>query len=271
MPTVRANDVDVHYKIMGDGPPLLLIAGFACDLAIWAVVARKLADHFRVLCFDNRGTGRSSSPDAPYAIEDMASDTVALLEALGVARAHVAGHSMGGQIAQEIALRHPEKVCTLTLIASCTRPPPVNQAVIRSWGDLPRQVDPITAARLSLPWIYTNRFYAQAGMIENVIELLVANPSPLAAHAVLQQSRAICDFDPSARLGRIQCPTLAIAGQADILLPVACSEELVRGIPGALLEVIPDTGHGMLVESPRAVAAAMLKFLLQHPWSDRQE
>lgn len=261
MPTVRVNGIDVNYKTVGEGRPLLLVAGFSCDHTVWAVIARKLAAHFRVILFDNRGTGGSSCPEGSYGVVDMANDAIALLDELGASSTHVAGHSMGGQIAQAMALDHPERVASLLMIASCARVPPLTQAVIRSWGDLPRQVDPATAARLSLPWIYTNGFYAKMGMIDNVIELMVANPTPPSAHAVWQQSRAICDFESYARLGRIRCPTLVIAGQADLLFPMACSEELATGIPGAVLETLPDTGHGMLVESPRPVAAAMLNFL----------
>lgn len=264
MPSVRANGVEIHYKAMGDGPALLLIPGFACDLAVWAVVARKLAAYFRVMLLDHRGTGGSASFDGAYGMAEMMGDAVAVLDALGAPKAHVAGHSMGGQIAQLLALDHPDRVASLTLMASCARPPALNQAVIRSWGELPRQVDAATAARLTLPWIYTNEFYARPGMIDNVIELMVANPRPPTAHAVLQQSHAICTFDSSARLGCIRCPTLVVTGRADLLFPLECSEELANGIPGATLKVLPNAGHGMLVEAPRLVASAMLSFLQKY-------
>jgi pimeloyl-ACP methyl ester carboxylesterase len=260
MPKVHANGIDLYYETKGTGEPLLLIAGFACDLTIWSKGVSSLASSYRVILFDNRGVGRSSAPDSPYTISEMAEDAAALLNAIGVPQAHVAGHSMGGQIALELALAHPEKVRSLMLLASCARPDARNQAIIESWGDLPRQVDPATAARLSLPWIYTTRFYAIPGAIQQVIDLIVANPFPPPAHGIYHQSRAISRFDATGRLNRIHCPTLVLVGQEDVLLPVAFSEQLAREIPGAQLVVLED-GHGFVIESAEAVAEAMQEFL----------
>jgi pimeloyl-ACP methyl ester carboxylesterase len=264
MPKAHANGIDVYYEASGSGEPLLLIAGFACDLTIWSPLVSALASHYRVITFDNRGVGRSSAPDSPYSIGQMAEDASRLLQEIGVHAADVAGHSMGGQVAQELALAHPEKVRSLLLLSSCAHVDAHNRAVIESWGELPRQVDAATAARLSLPWLYTHHFYAQPGAVQQVIDLIVANPFPPPPHGIFHQSRAISQFDASARLAAIRCPARVVVGREDILLPLAFSEELVRAIPDAELVVLEGTGHGLLIESPEAVAQTMLSFLAKH-------
>src|SRR5262249_51251302 len=110
MPKVQVNGSDLYYESRGTGDPLLLIAGFACDHTIWSLVVPILASRHRVVVFDNRGTGQTSSPDRDFSIRQLAEDAAGLLDAIGLTSAHVAGHSMGGMIAQELALAHPEKV-----------------------------------------------------------------------------------------------------------------------------------------------------------------
>lgn len=261
MSKVQVNGIDIYYEVKGSGEPLLLIAGFSSDLTIWSKMVSPLAEKYRVIVFDNRGVGRSSAPDSPYTIRQMADDTAGLLDEIQVDKAHVAGHSMGGMIAQEFALAYPQKVRSLMLLATCAKPDERNRTIIESWGELPRQVDAATAARLILPWIYTSRFYTRPGAVQQVIDLSLNNPFPPPPHGIFHQSRAIMGFDTADRLGQIRCPTLVLAGQEDILLPVRWSEELVRGIPGAELVVLEKTGHSLEIESAEAVAAAMMTFL----------
>jgi 3-oxoadipate enol-lactonase len=261
MSTVHTNGIEIYSEAKGAGEPLLLIAGFACDLTIWSKVASSLAEKYRVIAFDNRGVGRSSAPDTSYSIGQMAEDVAGLLDQIGMSQAHVVGHSMGGMIAQELALAYPERVRSLMLLASCAKADERNKAIIASWGELPRQVDAATATRLSLPWIYTSSFYARPGAVQQVIDLIVQNPFPPTPHGIYHQSRAVMGFDAKDRLGQIHCPALVLVGQEDILLPVRFSEELLRGIPGAEFVVLDKTGHGMLIETPEAVAQSLLAFL----------
>jgi pimeloyl-ACP methyl ester carboxylesterase len=261
MPKVPVNGLNVYYEVRGEGDPLLLVAGFGCDHTIWAKVASALASRYRVIAFDNRGTGQTAGPVAAAGIRQMADDAAGLLDALGTGPAHVAGHSMGGLIAQELALAHPERVRSLLLLSTCARLDERGKAITASWGELPRQVDAATATRLILPWMYTSAFYAKPGAVDEVIAQVVANPFPPSAEAIDAQSRAIIASDNLDRLGAIGCPTRVLVGEGDILLPVAFSEEVARGIRGAELVVLRQTGHGLLIESPRAVAAAMMDFL----------
>jgi 3-oxoadipate enol-lactonase len=261
MPKVRANGIELFYEESGTGEPLLLIAGFACDHTNWCKLAPLLASTNRLITFDNRGVGQSSSPETSYSIRQMAEDTIGLLDAVGLDYVHVAGHSMGGQIALELALTWPERVKSLMLLAACAKMEERGKAVIELWGDLPKLVDPVTAIRLSLPWIYTTRFYARPGAIDEVIQEILANPFPPTVSGIYQQSRAIISYDASALLSHIGCPTLVIVGDEDILGGVSQSADLARGVPGAQLVVLKQAAHSLLTESYQATAASMRDFL----------
>ncbi len=261
MPKLRVNDVELYYELQGSGAPLLLIAGFGCDHTFWSQAVPRLAERYQVILFDNRGVGQSSSPDRPCSIRQLADDAAALLDGLGVRNVHVAGHSMGGQIAQELALARPELVRSLMLLSSCARCDERGKAIIEMWGDLPGLVAPRTMAQLLMPWLYTSDFYAKPGAVEQLIDILLAAPFPPTARGLWHQSRAISACDTLDRLGAIRCPTLVLVGREDVLLPVRFSEQLAHGIPHAQLVVLEGAGHGLLVETPDEVAQALLRFL----------
>ncbi|HEV8059449.1 MAG TPA: alpha/beta fold hydrolase [Gemmataceae bacterium] len=118
MPTIQANGMQLFYEASGSGEPLLLIGGLGCDHTIWGLVAPRLASTHLVVAFDNRCIGASSGPDGPFSARDLAEDAASLMDQLGLERAHVAGHSMGGMVAQELALAHPERVSSLLLLST---------------------------------------------------------------------------------------------------------------------------------------------------------
>ena len=133
MPKVRVGDIEMHYVEAGAGAPLVLIMGFSGDYTAWGLQIRAFAERHRVIAFDNRGTGQTDTPDAPYTTRMMADDTAGLLDALGIDRAHLIGISMGGMIAQELALAYPERVSSLHLGCSLARPDAYMLALNASW------------------------------------------------------------------------------------------------------------------------------------------
>jgi 3-oxoadipate enol-lactonase len=261
MPMLTANGIEIHYELRGSGTPLLLIAGFGCDHLIWVTAVPALAAQHQVILFDNRGTGRTSAPDRPYTVPEMAEDAAGLLDKLGVRQADVAGHSMGGQIALELALSHPDKVRSLTLLCSLARCDARQKALIETWGELPRILEPLMVARVIQPWMFTEAFYARPGAVDQLLGALTQNPFLPPAHALYHQSRAVSAADLSDRLGNVRCPTLVLAGREDILVPMHFAEELAGGIPNAELVVLEKVGHGMLIEAPAAVSGAILRFV----------
>lgn len=138
MSVIQVNGIDLYYNIQGpsENESLLLIAGFDSDSSTWATMMRSLVKQYQVLRFDNRGVGQSEAPDSPYSIKQMAADAAALLDYLSISQVHVAGHSMGGQIAQELALAYPEKIQSLILLSSWARGDEKFNSLIKLFGDL---------------------------------------------------------------------------------------------------------------------------------------
>ena len=262
MPLASVNGLDLYYEETGSGPPLLLLAGLSGTALGWAMLLPALAEHFRVIAFDNRGAGRSSAPPGPYTTREMADDAVALLTHLGIERAHVIGQSMGGLIAQELALAHPQRVDHLVLYSTYARPrPAIHDPWLKNWVEASERGNPDQLATLLMPWFLTPAFMAQPDQVEAAIAEWVADPYPAPAQGVAAQAAACLSHDTLSRLGQIAAPTLVLVGAEDIVTPVACAQELAEGIPGARLHVLERGGHTPDVEYPEAVAEAMLAFL----------
>ncbi|MGH2414035.1 MAG: alpha/beta fold hydrolase, partial [Microcystaceae cyanobacterium] len=160
MPTLQANGINLFYDLEGTGEPLLLISGFGCDHSYWSLIMPSLVSHYQVIGLDNRGSGQSSTPPGPYSIKQMATDVALLLEHLGLAQVQVVGHSMGGQIAQELALSFPSKVRSLALLASWARGDARFNTVIETFGELPRSVKLNLYQKVVLPWMYAEDFFS---------------------------------------------------------------------------------------------------------------
>ncbi|MBW4646806.1 MAG: alpha/beta hydrolase [Goleter apudmare HA4340-LM2] len=261
MPKVQVNGIDLFYDIKGEGEPLLLIAGFSCDHTYWSLLMPSLVNQYQVIRLDNRGMGQTSAPDYPHSILQMASDTAALLDHIGIKKLHLAGHSMGGQIAQELALAHPEKVQSLILLSTLAKGDALFNSVIETWGILLPTIELELYEKLVLPWIFTDAFYSIPGMIEMIIKMAINYPFLPTPQALYHQSQAIIASDTKDRLQNIHCPTLVVVAKQDILTPIKFSEELATGIPNAELLVLDSGGHGLLIESPETVASEILQFL----------
>jgi pimeloyl-ACP methyl ester carboxylesterase len=261
MPKIQVNGIDLFYDIKGRGEPLLLIAGFLCDHAYWSLIMPSLISQYQVIRLDNRGMGRSSAPETPYSLKQMANDVAALLDRLAIDKVHLVGHSMGGQIAQELVLAHPEKVQSLMLLSSLAKGDGLFNSIIETWGELCANVDLKLYEKVVLPWIFTDSFYAIPGTIEGLIEFAIRYPFPPATHSLYHHSQAMLDFDTTDCLQKIHCPTLVLVGKQDILTPLKFSQQLAQGIPNAELVVLEGGGHGFLIESPNTVISAMLNFL----------
>jgi pimeloyl-ACP methyl ester carboxylesterase len=195
MPKIQVNGIELFYDVQGTGEPLLLIAGFMCDHIYWSLLMPSLVKQYQVIRLDNRGIGQSSAPNSPYNMKQMASDTAGLLDHLGINKVHVASHSMGGQIAQELVLAHPEKVRGLMLLSSWAKGDGRFNAVIETWGDLPQTLDLKVYEKVVLPWIFTDEFYSISGAIEQIINIAVNYPFPPTTHGLYHQSRAILKSD----------------------------------------------------------------------------
>jgi pimeloyl-ACP methyl ester carboxylesterase len=295
MPTAFANGIELDYDTFGspDDPALLLIMGFSVQKIAWdEAFCQLLADRgLFIIRFDNRDVGLSTKiTDAPepnlaaafagdfssagYQLEDMADDAAGLLDALGIPEAHIVGASMGGMIAQELALRHPERVHGLVL--ACTFPEPdadiernrrfsVQQlgGSITDGGDVQidlKAINPMDFLQQLLPLVFNQEFIANE--LPKLLQVFSgALQYGFSMEAILGQVGAVMNHKATDRLGKITAPTLVITGDADRLIPPANSDILAKGIPGAKLVKIPGGSHGFNFETPEVFNRAVLEFL----------
>jgi 3-oxoadipate enol-lactonase len=269
MSFVHANDIDLYFEEQGNGEPLLLLTGFATHLSIWRSLLPALTASFRVVTLDNRGMGRSSTTEGPTTTRQMAGDALAVLDALGIERAHVLGWSMGGMIAQELALACPERVGQLVLLASVARAHPTFERWLTAAAQGYQQVEAGTlepaAFHLSmLPWLYTPAFMTRLDTVETVVQHALADRYPPSAAGVAAQAEA-CRLHTTGdildRLPAITAPTLVLVGAEDIVTPRSYAQQLADGITAARLQVLDRGGHGVALEEPQIVAEAALTFL----------
>ena len=254
----------MYYEIHGDGYPFLLIRGLSSDVYRWPSDFVKEISHFyRVILFDNRGAGRTDKPDIEYSIKMMAADTNGLMKLLGIERANILGFSMGGAIAQEIAINYPESVEKLILCgASCGRTKSISasEEVISVLTSNREGLTSEEALRETLPILFPENFIKNN---EDRIKEFVkrATQAPIPPHSYRRQLAAAFAFDSYDRLKNINTPTLAISGKEDILVPPQNSEILVENIKGAKIRLIENIGHDMFSQEPLLVAKIILEFL----------
>jgi pimeloyl-ACP methyl ester carboxylesterase len=268
MAEIQVNDIKMHYEVQGSGDPLLMMMGMGASSATWYPdLIAELARSFCVITYDNRGTGQSDKPDIPYSLEGFAADAVALLDALKIDRGHAFGVSMGGMIAQELALRYGPRLQTLTL--GCTTfggrnaaPPPQESIKLLT---APRDgASEEAIIRRGWPLAYTTAFIRDhRARLEESIPRLLAHPTPVFAYKRhLEASYGLKTYD---RLPGIATPTLVITGADDVLIPAKNSEILAERIPGAKLHIIPRVGHAFFNETPAEFLSAFVPFVQSHP------
>ena len=249
---MRVGDIELHVEERGDGEPLLLIAGIPAIAGDWAALAEPLAATRRAIAYDNRGSGRSTVTPGPYTTRGLAADATALLDALGIERTDVFGMSMGGMIAQELALGWPGRV--RRLILGCThagvrhaapQPPETGRAFALQtddWAERMRALAPFAFARRVEP-----------AMLAAFVEKKSRDVQDLAGYRA--QIAAVLAHDSRDRLPDLRAPTLILTGDDDQVVPAASSDVLHERIPGSRLEVIPGAGHLFFLEQPERTRA----------------
>lgn len=263
VPIAEFGDIRLQYKIHGDRtkPPVVGIMGLALDQRFWAGQIPAITPTHSFLTFDNRGMGRSTGPTATSG-DEMVADTIRLLDHLEIERAVILGASMGGTIAQRIALDHPGRVSALVLAVTWARP----IEYMRRQLDLGRLILESGGggafSRAGSLRMFTPQFFEfGAEMIDGILRSMDDAGSGPSAELVLQaQLDAIEKHDTLAELGSINVPTLVIGGKMDQMAPYFASEEIATAIPGARL-VTFDTGHGVMVEEMQAFNDAVSEFL----------
>jgi pimeloyl-ACP methyl ester carboxylesterase len=260
---MQAGDLDMWVERQGTGPDVLLIAGLGDPAEAWQFQLDGLADRYRLIAFDNRGMGRTPLPAEPFSMATMADDAAALLRALDVPAAHVAGFSGGSAIAQELALRHPGLVHSLVLDSTWARADAYFRAALKFWRWLP-EAAPSERAFLEAfyLWIYTPRAHAD-GTVEKIIEEVLAFPHQPSAGAIQRSIDAFLAHDTVGRLSQIAVPTLVLAGGLDRITPPRYGRAVANAIPGARFEVLAEEAHQLFQEVPDLFNATVDTFWRQ--------
>lgn len=258
MPYAMSAGTKIYWHEEGAGEPILLIMGLGWGSDMWYRTTRELSPGYRTIMFDNRGIGQSDFPPGPYSIQIMADDAAAVLEAAGAAPAHVYGHSMGGMIAQELVLRHPEKLRSLILGGThCggQRSVPPAQEIINVL--LTPITDPVEGFWAIAPYIYDSSTPREK--IEEDLEIR-RRAFPTRA-SYLAQLQAIMTWEACSRLSAIRIPTLVIHGETDQLIPPANADIIAGEIPGAKLVKLAEASHVFQTDRPQECFAAIKAFL----------
>jgi len=245
-----------------DGEPVLLIQGLGTDSRGWALQRMAFGRRYRCFAVDNRGAGRSGRPPGPYDLSEMAGDALAVLDAEAVERAHVVGASMGGVIAQIIAVLHPERVRSLVLACTSCRHHPWRRELFQEWADAVGAGGTSALGTEGMRWLVGPRLRKRFGMWLNLLaRILLQQPS----ETFVAQVQAILNASDELRfdLQHVTAPTLVITGSQDSLTPIGDAEELAEMIPHAQLVELRGAAHGLMVEAPNAFNAAVLDFLDQ--------
>jgi 3-oxoadipate enol-lactonase len=262
MPLTTSSDgTRIHYETHGAGEPVLLIMGLGSNAHGWHRTIPWLSAHYRVIAFDNRGTGRSDVPAGPYSIAQMAADAAAVLDAAGHATAHVSGASLGGMIAQRFALAYPHRLRSLILFCTtpggrhAVRPSDDVSAGLIQGGD-----DPAAVYRRNAWFLYGEE--TRSRRPERIEEDLVQRAKiPTRPAGYLGQLQAAMAHDTWDELPAIAVPTLVVHGDADLLVPTPNGRLLAERIPGAELVLLPGAGHMLQADANAAVRGTTLAFL----------
>lgn len=262
MPLVDITNGQLHYEEYGDGPPVLMVAGLGGVGSYWNAQIEPFSKHFRVILHDHRGTGKSSRSKIDYSLEQMADDTLGLMDALGIERAHLVGHSTGGAIGQILAVTHPDRLGKIVMASTWTKADgffrrcfETRRALLQGSG-----ADAyVKATPLFLHpswWIRDNIEKLEA----SEAEVYGANPD---VDIMLSRVEALLKFDWTDRLGEIDKEVLIVGVKNDHLTPAYYSEELGRLISGAKVVIMEDGAHAASQVLPDAFNAIVLPFLLE--------
>ena len=258
---VRVGDIDIAYKIFGNGEPLLLIPGFAMTMDSWdPVTLNKLSSNHTIIIFDNRGLGKTTAGAKTWSIEQFANDTAGLIDALGIKKpVDILGASWGGYVAQELTLMHPQKVNKLILYGTdcggnaTILSPPISPEVGRSVESGNATIDAFLSVLFPEEWINENAPY--------ILEVF-SEATPASEENIQQQAQTAYNWQGACdRLSSITKPTLVIVGTEDIVRPPANSIMLAEKIPGAWLVQISGGGHYVMFQYPEQFTAVLETFL----------
>jgi aminoacrylate hydrolase len=263
MPRISIGDCSLYYERHGMGFPVLFVSGLGGFASFWQDQVAAFAKRFEVVTFDHRGFGESDPSRIGYTVERMAADVVGLMDALGIKRGHVVGHSTGGAIAQTIAIEHPNRLASVVLSATWTKTDAYFRRLFGLRKEVLQRLGASVYVQASTLFLYPSWWIARNN--ERLRQTEAQNLAAFApAEIVAARIDAMLAFDRTSELGRIKAPTLVIGAEDDIVTPTYFSEELARLIPGAEIKIFPRGGHYFNQVRAREFNNAVLPFLISH-------
>ncbi len=263
MPRILIGECSLYYERQGAGFPVLFVPGLSGFGSFWRDQVAAFAKKFEVLTHDHRGIGESEASRGAYTIEKLSRDVVGLMDALGIEKAHVVGHSAGGAIAQVLAIEHPDRLASVVLSATWTKADAYLRRVFGLRKELLQRLGPSAYLQAGTLFLYPSWWISRNN--ENLRRLeaqaLAAFP---AAEIIASRIDAILAFDCTENLAQIRTPSLVVGAEDDFLSPAYFSEELARLIPGAEVKIFPRGGHCFAQVLAREFNNAVLPFLLAH-------
>lgn len=256
------NGVDLYYETHGEGMPLVLIAGLASDSQSWQPVLQELSRHYRVILFDNRGVGRTKPRDVATNIQKMADDCIALIKHLGLTSVHILGHSMGGVVALDCAIRYPEYVSKLVLASTSAYCSERNNALFHDWVSyLENGMNAELWFRNMFYWIFTKQFFEAHEILNKAVQLAIEYPYPQTKIAFSNQVNALQACDLRKNLPNVKSKTMVICGKEDIIFPPEESTAVLCAIPEVAFSCIEHAAHALHVEKPQEFINIVREFV----------
>jgi pimeloyl-ACP methyl ester carboxylesterase len=263
MPKADVNGISINYEQQGTGEPLILIPYLAADNACYAFQVAEYAKRFTCIMLDLRGTGESDRPEGVYSTELFADDVAALMQALGIAKAHVAGLSLGAATGMWLAAKHPERVKSLSLHSGWTRTDPFINTVVQGWQVMAKALDSVQemTVRGIFPWCFTPELYAAKPEYIDSLAAFVRSRPAQPVLAFMQHSNAVIAHDVEAQLNRIAAPTQITFGRHDMVTSMRFAEQLKNGIRNSELLIFETCSHAPIYESVEEFNGKTLAFL----------
>jgi pimeloyl-ACP methyl ester carboxylesterase len=265
MQNATRKPLTLFHEQVGTGKPLVFLSGLGGDHRSFTLAIKHFSKRWHVVAFDNCDSGCSPRCDTVYTTVDMANDVAHSMGQLGLSDARVVGHSLGGMVAQELALNHPNLVASMLLVSSHAGANPWRQAVVESWIYLRHRSNAAEFARAVMPWLVAARFFQDApAQVEGLVRFAERNEHPQDSRAFERQARAAMYHESGSRLSRLSIPCLVLAGDQDLLNPPVITQSLADAIPGSRLHLMKGVGHLPHVEASPDFIAAITDFLTEN-------
>lgn len=263
MPKVSIGDAEIYYEIHGEGEPVLLVAGLGGAGSYWAPNVPAFAKHYKTILHDHRGTGQSTHSRIKYSVEQMTDDLVRLMDALGIDRAHLVGHSTGGAIGQVMAIEHPDRLKSMVLYASWTKADPFMRRVMAARRTLLTASGAEAYVKATPVFLYPDWWINdnEALLVEREAKGIASFPPPEIGASRID---AVLAFDRTADLPKIRTPALVLCAKDDFLTPSYFSAELAKSIPGARLVLMERGGHACSEAAKDEFNRIVLDFIAEH-------